>query len=378
VTTGGMDRANYALASYLARQGHVVHLVAHRVAEDLQALPTVRFHRVAKPLRSYLLGMPLIKWAGQKWAGQLMASGGRVIANGGNGLHIADVNWVHYVHAAYTPPPIGALPRRAVSWLRHRMFLDEERRALGSARLVIANSERTRRDLIDTLGVPPDRVHTVYYGIDDERVGPASAVERVAVRTTLGLPTDRPVLAFVGTLEDRRKGFDTLFRSWQTIGRNPDWDAILLVIGVGAELATWQRRVEQEGLVRGIRFLGFRRDVPELLRACDGLVSPTRYEAYGLAVHEALCSGVPALVSSDAGVAERYSQGLRPLLLPNPEDADDLAQRLLLWRAGRETFRHQTLLLSEQLRRWSWDDMAARIVELMTASAKPALHSVPI
>ncbi|MDK2408772.1 glycosyltransferase [Aphanizomenon sp. PH219] len=54
-----------------------------------------------------------------------------------------------------------------------------------------------------------------------------------------------------------------------------------------------------------INFLGFRADVPNLLRAADCLVAPTRYEAYDLGVHEALCCGLPAIVSADAGVDER-------------------------------------------------------------------------
>src|SRR5262245_51363851 len=49
-TWGGMDRANYALADYLARQGNEVHLVAHRVAPGLSERPNVIFHRVPKIL----------------------------------------------------------------------------------------------------------------------------------------------------------------------------------------------------------------------------------------------------------------------------------------------------------------------------------------
>jgi hypothetical protein len=41
VRTGGMDRANFALADYLARQGEQVHLVAYRVAPELLAYPNV-------------------------------------------------------------------------------------------------------------------------------------------------------------------------------------------------------------------------------------------------------------------------------------------------------------------------------------------------
>ena len=59
--------------------------------------------------------------------------------------------------------------------------------------------------------------------------------------------------------------------------------------------------------------LGYCRDVVDLMAAADLLVHPARYEAYGLAVHEALCCGVPVIVSSAAGIAERMPANLADL-----------------------------------------------------------------
>jgi len=93
VRTGGMDRANFALADYLARQGEQVHLVAHRVASELLAYPNVTFHRVPKVANSYLLSSPLLNWVGRSQAQQITALGGRVLVNGGN-CQWGDVNWL--------------------------------------------------------------------------------------------------------------------------------------------------------------------------------------------------------------------------------------------------------------------------------------------
>src|SRR5262249_8967970 len=109
---GGMDRANHALAGYLARrEGAEVHLVTHRAWDDLVALPGVRVHRVARPAGSHLLGMPLLARAGRRWARRLAAEGARVVVNGGN-CAWGDINWVHYVHAAWVPRQGGGLVRR--------------------------------------------------------------------------------------------------------------------------------------------------------------------------------------------------------------------------------------------------------------------------
>ncbi len=171
VPTGGMDRANYALADYLARRGHPVHLVAHRAAGELTRHPSVTLHRVPKLLGSYFLSEPLLNRAGMAWGRHVAAQGGRVLVNGGN-CRFPDVNWVHYVHAAHRPVMRSGLVRRVKNVLAHRAGLASERKALHRARLVLANSEHTRRDVLEHIGLPEDRVRTVYYGIDPEQFGP--------------------------------------------------------------------------------------------------------------------------------------------------------------------------------------------------------------
>jgi glycosyltransferase involved in cell wall biosynthesis len=187
---------------------------------------------------------------------------------------------------------------------------------------------------------------------------------RRRLRTQFDL-ADRPQLAFVGALGDRRKGFDTLFAAWASLCRDPRWDGDLIVVGRGAELELWRRRARDENMQNRIRFLGFRSDVPDLLAACDGLVAPTRYEAYGLGVQEALCTGLPALVSAHAGVAERYPSSLAELLLHHPEDARELETSLRNWRAHHERLRDAVRDLSGQLRTRTWQVMAEEVRALM-------------
>jgi glycosyltransferase involved in cell wall biosynthesis len=232
---------------------------------------------------------------------------------------------------------------------------------------VLANSERTRRDVIEQFGVDPARVHTVYLGVDAERFQPPTEDERCEARKRLGWADDRPALAFVGAPYDPRKGFDTLFAAWKHLaGGPPCWEARLVVLGGrGAELESWRTRVNEAGLGDSIQFLGLRQDVPAVLAACDALASPTRYEAYGLGVQEALCLGLPAYVSADAGVAEHYGPDLDHLLLPDPADPMDLANRLRTWRNQPAADRPALAVLSHRLRQNTWARMSARIVSLI-------------
>lgn len=364
VSTGGMDRANLALAEYLAARGDPIHLVTHRIAAGLAARSNVVQHLVPRPLGWQLLGDPLLDARGRAVAREVRARGGRVVVNGGN-CDVDDANWVHYVHAAYRPDvPRHPLRGPKAIWAHHKSLRDEAR-VLRRSWVVIADSKRTARDVIERVGVPAERVHTVYYGIDPALFRPPTENERTAIRTQLGVLGDRPVVLFVGGLGDRRKGFDVLFTAWEALERSGEWDAELWVVGRGRELPTWRARAERSGLSQSVRFLGFRKDVPTLLAAADALVSPTRYEAYGLGVHEALCVGLPALVSAGAGVAERYPAELNDLLIPDPDDAADLAARLRRWRDRRSDLRAGVATLSERLRGYRWADMARDMVALI-------------
>ena len=168
---------------------------------------------------------------------------------------------------------------------------------------------------------------------------------------------------FVGALGDRRKGFDTVFGAWQALCRRTDWDVDLVVAGTGAELEAWKARAARELPDGRMRFLGFRRDMPAVFAACDVLIHPARYEAYGLGVHEALCRGLPAIVSATAGVAERYPADLGNLLLQDPESVSELTERLASWRAD-ETIAGRVAEFGARLRARTWDHMAHEIAEL--------------
>jgi glycosyltransferase involved in cell wall biosynthesis len=362
VKTGGMDRANYALADYASRSGTAVELVAHRADDELTRRANVTFDRVPKPLDSYVLGEPLLDRAGRRARSRGRARRAVTLVNGGNCL-AGEVNWVHYVHAAYRPEP-SFLPRAARRWLYGLRARTLEARALARAGLVIANSAATRRVLIESLGVPAERAVVVYYGIDSALFAPASEGERARAREELGFGA-RPQVAFVGALGDRRKGFDTLFDAWRRLCGSSGWDADLVAIGAGSELETWRARAEQAGLGGRVRLLGFRHDVARVLSACDALVAPTRYEAFGLGVAEAVAKGLPAIVSASAGVAELYPAALRHLLLDDPESASALEGRLLAWRADLDAAREQMRAFSERVRARDWDTMARDIVQLV-------------
>ena len=364
VKTGGMDRANHALARFLAGRGDEVHLVAYRVADDLRALPNVVHHPVPKPLNSYTLGDFAFHRAARAAARAFAPEGGRVMVNGGN-CDWDDVNWMHHVHASDSPLSGGSALRRLKRKLDYRRHVAEERRIVPKARLVLTTCEMTRRDIIAKLGVDPGRVRAVHLGVDAATFHPGGPDARAEARAALGWPIGRPKVAFVGALGDRRKGFDVLYSACPDLCRYPRTDPDHALVGRGPELAPWKARAESAGLADRIAFLGFVEDLPAFYRACDAHCLPSRYEGYSLVTQEALASGIPAFVTTASGIAERYPESLRDLLIPDPEDVPDLARRLRDWRGRMDAYRSAIAPLSEAVRANTWDVMSSRMADLM-------------
>ncbi len=223
-----MDAANAALAMYLADSGSKVHLVCHRADDNLRAHQMIEVHRVERPAGSFFLGQWLINASGRRVARTVLAhdASARVVVNGGN-CNWPDINWVHYVHHAWRdigaagPPLLQAKQR-----IDKSIALIRERRALARARVVIANSNRTRRDLIELLNVPADRVHTVYLG-SEPHWKLQTPERRSSARKWLGKSAERPLAAFVGSFGfDSRKGFDTLWQPGKSCVRGPTGTSI--------------------------------------------------------------------------------------------------------------------------------------------------------
>jgi glycosyltransferase involved in cell wall biosynthesis len=367
VTTGGMDRCNHALASYLANHGVETHLVAYRAARDLVEHPNILLHRVAKPFGAYFVANPLLAKRGMEVAREIASRGGRVVVNGGN-CPWPDVNWVHFLHAEYKPTVETGIPRKIKSEIQFRFAARAERKALACARLIVATSPAIRREMVRALGIPERKIVQVDLGIDSGMFQIPSIERRAASRAALGLAPGEVAVAFVGAIGDRRKGFDTLYEAWRILCRDPGWNARLVVVGEGFELPVWKSRARRDGLTDRIRFLGSLGPpsfVAHTLAGCDVMAAPTRYEGYGMAIQEAVCCGLPVVASRRAPVIERFEGLLSELLFDDPDDVNALTERLKLWHSRREVFGRQAALLSERLRRWTWDDMAARMVEII-------------
>jgi glycosyltransferase involved in cell wall biosynthesis len=316
--TGGMDTANIALAERWA-ETNKIHLVTHRVAPELAATGNITVELVARPKGIHFVGSELLRRAASKVQ---RTSGLKIISNGGN-VDRPDVCWIHMVHGACQPYPIGSFVRRLKTKLVHRLAIRNEGRALANSRLVICNSQKTADEVEAIYGVSASKIEVVYLATDVAKFSEVSEQQRSQARTELQLE-NRPWVVFVGQFGNGIKGFDLLYAAWNEACKVREFDAGLLVVGNGIGLAGWKKRTLQDGLNARIRFLGYRHDVEKILAASDAMVHPSRYDAYGLSVHQGLCRGVPAIVSANTGISELFPKELQPMVF-QLENASELS-----------------------------------------------------
>jgi glycosyltransferase involved in cell wall biosynthesis len=191
-------------------------------------------------------------------------------------------------------------------------------------------------------------IEAIGNGSDPERFRPAASndPERLALRRSLGIDDTTPVIAMIGRLV-AEKGYPELFAAMR------DVDARLWVIGERLKSDHAQsidaliESVQQDPILsKRIQFLGYRQDVPALLRAADIFTLPSHREGMPRSIIEAMLSGLPVVATDIRGSREEVVDGSTGFLTPLGDVpalaralqrlATDADMRRAFGRAGRE------------------------------------------
>jgi alpha-1,6-mannosyltransferase len=174
---------------------------------------------------------------------------------------------------------------------------------------------------LSNLGIP--RVRAVSLGVDLDLFNPAKRDRRAL--DEFAVPKDRPVMVYAGRLCPE-KGTAVLLSALERI---PDEERPhLLLVGGGPSERALRARGEEIG---GVSFVAFERDrarLARLLASCDLYAASGPGETFGLAVAEALASGLP-VVGVDSGAVPDRVRGSGAARLYPPGDAEGCAAAIL-------------------------------------------------
>lgn len=168
--------------------------------------------------------------------------------------------------------------------------------------------------------VPAARLEVVPNTVDTQRFRRLPHA-RTAIRRELGLGEEFVWLA-VGRFEEA-KDYPTMIAAFARLAPERR-DTCLLLVGTGSLQPEVERLVRDAGLADRVRFLGVRRDVPELMSAADGYVLSSAWEGMPVVLLEAAATELPVVATRVGGIPEVVEDGVSGVLVP-PGDPAALA-----------------------------------------------------
>ncbi len=380
-----------ALGNALARQ-HEVHFFGGTV--QTRGLTNVRVHRVPSfPLgvslfhASFLASLPF--W--YLWQQLVRGQHFDIVHGAGYNSPFANVVTAHTLQAREQRlQRNGARCLARKTWRQfvggwdYRLydefssFMEGRCYRLPLSKVVIAISQNVKDDLIREFSIPDEGIVIIPNGVDTDRFHPHNQpLYRHQVRHYLGLDEEDIVALFVGNYWER-KGLRSCI---QTVRSYPEPRLKLLVVGEGdpGAFATPQEMLDPH---RKVVFVNRREPcidepcIEQYYAAADFLLFPSLYEPFGLVVLEAMASGLPAVVSGEAGVADLIRDGIDGLLLDDPRDAREIATKLEVLLRNSELRRR----LGEEARRTAlhdtWEYVAERTAEVYSYIAERKRYHV--
>jgi UDP-glucose:(heptosyl)LPS alpha-1,3-glucosyltransferase len=309
---GGVERATAGLIAAIRDRGHDIHLLSPPGQKEV---PGVVLHRLTLPPLPPL-GRVLALVAGT--AVMARRRGWDVVQSHERTLSQDVYRAGEGCHQAYL-----ATRGRAGRGLYHRVVLTLERLMFARTPSVVAISRTGAAEIAGLYAVPPQRLSTIYNGVDLERFHPRNrARHRGGARAEAGIPDGAWLLAFVGSGFER-KGLATAIEALATVD---DASTRLVVVGKG-ETAAYAQAAGRLGVAGRIAWLGPREDVERWYAAADAVVLPTLYEPFGNVHLEALASGVPVVTTTRAGGSELIEPGRNGAVV-SPGSAPALARAL--------------------------------------------------
>ena len=167
----------------------------------------------------------------------------------------------------------------------------------------------------------PEVLHLDGIGVDLSRYN--CSCSRTEKRAQLSISDDDILLLSVGELEKRKNHELTI----KALSKIENTNVKCVICGIGSLEKELKNLAVSLGLEKSVIFLGYRKDIPEIMLAADIYAHPSLREGLGIASLEAMASGLPLLASNTRGIADYIENGVNGFMC-NPHDVETYAKNL--------------------------------------------------
>ena len=228
------------------------------------------------------------------------------------------------------------------------------------ADIIIAQSENTKRDIVDYYKIPPEKIKVIYPGISS--IFSDTPANKEKLKQKYNLPNH--FILFLGTIEPR-KNIIGLIEAFEKCYSSLPMPYSLILAGA----PSWNdkeihERAATSPLKDKIKFIGYvdAEEKPGLYSLAELFVYPSFYEGFGFPVLEAMACGTPVITSNRSSLPEITNQSA---YLINPNRPAEIANAIIKLVKDENLKEHFIKLGLEQAKKFSWETAAKQWLELI-------------
>jgi UDP-glucose:(heptosyl)LPS alpha-1,3-glucosyltransferase len=239
---------------------------------------------------------------------------------------------------------------------------------LKKSKAIIAISKRVKNEVLENYpDVPKDKIHVVYSGVNLKEFHPRYRKFYLKeIREKHSIPLNDIVILFVGN-PFGRKGLEFAIKAFATL----EFKNLTFLISGKDNPKPYQLLAKKLGISDKIRFnIGLTSEIYKYFAASDIFLFPTLYEPFGLVILEAMASGLPVVTSKIAGAAELIEDGKEGLLLENPKNPKEIADKLNYLLSNESLLRKMGRDARKKAEQYSWKKTAEEMLKVFEEVAR--------
>ncbi|WP_117168552.1 glycosyltransferase family 4 protein [Paraliobacillus sediminis] len=314
----GQGRVNYEVVKRSLKRGNKVTVYSSNIEKDLLEHPLFNWVRInVDKVPTALLKVQYFAIKSYLKLRQDKKSIDILLVNGFITWSKSDFNAVHFVHSEWIKSSVHPIKNKLTINSIYQFlytFINSklERISFKQSKVLIPVSEKVKNELIKSARVKPNsKIMTIFNGVDINEFSPYKKVVK-----NIETPPNQVIALFTGDIKTNRKNLDSVLKSIKDVPN------LFLLIAGSTDGSPYPQMVKKMGLEEKVTFLGFKKNISELMNQADFFLFPSRYEACSLVVLEALSSGLPVVTTTQSGLAELIEdkEGSGGFIIDNPEN----------------------------------------------------------